>query len=302
MEVLVGLAEALQGKCDTLDDGAARTPLLDQATQALCESLTLNGPPPLVIRAKYLLALTQSDRRQWGEAEKTLKDVVTMPLLQPEPIERRQGLFALGWVVYQQERYLEAARYFRDLVEQYPQDRRAPQARYWLGESYRQAVPKEEEHAVQADLSANRERYRQLKKQHLEAALAQFQHLARTLSEAQAKRSLTTEESALLREGRFGAADCIFRLEDRAAEGIAAYEELVRIYAGKVEGLQAYSRLEMCHAQRGTLDKAQAALDSARELLGRLSDDDLKPTRRRDWEAWMDEQAKHLRALQATPR
>ena len=124
----------------------------------------------------------------------------------------------------------------------------------------------------------------------------------------QSQRRLSSEEQALLREGRFGAADCLFRLEARSAEGIAAYEQLTRVYAGRVEGLLASTRLVLCYAQHGKTEKAQIAWQDTRDLLHRLTDDELKPTKRQQWEEWLVEQEKNLKPVnsklegQATPK
>jgi TolA-binding protein len=293
-QVLVALAEAYQGQASQLEDERAKKALVEKGLRTVQEALLVASPPTIAVRAKYLLGLMRIERREWTEAEAALKEVATMALLAPEPLERRQALFALGWLLYQTEQYAEAARYFRDAVERYPHDRRAPLARYWLAECYRQAVPKEERLAAEADLGPYRERHRQLKKQQLEKALTQFQQLAQDLGEAQSQRSLTAEEQALLREARFGAADCLFRLEGRSPEGIAVFNDLTRIYAGRVEGLLALTKLVLCYAQQNMTEKAQSAWSEANELLGRLSDDDLKPTERKQWQEWLEQQAKHL--------
>src|SRR5262249_20120754 len=114
VELLVALAEANLGQANQVDDELGKKPLLDKSLQTLQEALPRPSPAAIVVRGKYLLGLVRVERREWPEAEAAFRDVVTMPLLAPEPMERRQALFALGWLLYQSEQYLDAARYFRD--------------------------------------------------------------------------------------------------------------------------------------------------------------------------------------------
>jgi tetratricopeptide (TPR) repeat protein len=232
------------------------------------------------------------DANHYKTAENLLKDLALTPVTTGEPPELRQALSALGFVLQQQKKFTEAVSYYQKLLEQYPQDPNAVQVRFWMGESYLQAAQQEQEKLKQAGEKVQSDRFLKLKEAYLDKAVAQFGQVISTLVVLEHQRKLTAEEQELLRKGYFYQADCYSRQVGKADDAIRTYEGLVVLFGEKPEALLALAYLIECHARQDHRDQVQTTVLRARELLGKLKDNELQGTPRQTWEDWLHERAR----------
>jgi tetratricopeptide (TPR) repeat protein len=275
-EALVGLGEAYH---------ELKEP--DKAVQLLKEAL--RRPGPLNCRARYLLALAQLDQGKLVEAEATLRELATTPPLDPEPPEFRQSLFALGYLLYKREQYAQAADYLKKAIDEYPKDPHTLQARYWLGEAYRQCAYRETASVSAWELTAAKEFYHRQRRNRVEQALPYFEQLVFELTDTAAQRPLSAEEQFILVESRLSMADC-YSLLGRNDQAVSAYQALVASHPNQLPALRALRQLAGIYLYLKMEAEAAGAVKQAKAVLDGLTDKDLEPSRltRAQWQESLD--------------
>jgi tetratricopeptide (TPR) repeat protein len=278
-EAQVALGEAYQA----LRRSEAAAKLLQQASAR---------PGPLQLRARYLLALAQIDLGKYDAAEAVLKEIMQMPVIERGTEELRLARFALVHVLFRREGYADAADYLEKALATDAEQPQSVATRYWLAEAYRRAARQEKKSISSADTTAAREFYLKLKRQQLERALAQFQHVVSALDAGAAQQTLTAEDATRLRESRLGVGECLFNL--------GRYEEAVTIYRTQfdqdgvsVGALNAGMHLTQCYLTLKKLDEAKSTITRARGVLSQLSEKEFETaqTNRHAWQDWFDNAA-----------
>jgi tetratricopeptide (TPR) repeat protein len=244
-------------------------------------------------RARYLLALVAVDQGKFAEAEATLREILALPGVDPEPPEIRQAHFALGYVLHHLGQYSEASGTLEAALARYPRHPQGLQARYWLAEAYRQSALEEADRLRAADTDSAREFYRARKQTQFERALANYRQLAFDLAERQAAAALKPELQELLRRARLDAGDCLVSL-GRHDEAVDVYEKLAENHPNHPDGLMALLQLAQCQLSLGKGDKAKGTLERCRMTLSLLTPADFEPPHptRLQWLQWIEAVAK----------
>lgn len=272
--------------------------LPQKAVEALQRALLLPGPQR--VRGYYQLALALMELGKLDEAERALREVLTVSVANQEAPELRKALSALGHLHFRREQYETAAEYLDKAISRYSAD--SPSAyslRYWLGESYRLAGRQEDRKAVAADTETRREFHRQQKRKYLQRAIEVFDSLAQSLLLREKKQPLSAELALLLRESRFALADSYFNLGEYE-KSAQLFESLGREYDRQLAGLRAWFEARRCYLAAHRAEEALRAIDQARLILEHLSDQDLAPTRmtRQQWIQFLEEARQKTRLPQ----
>ncbi|GBD37510.1 hypothetical protein HRbin36_02645 [bacterium HR36] len=246
------------------------------------------------IRGYYQLALALMELGKLDEAERALREILTVPVSAQEPPEYRKALSALGHLHFRREQYETAAEYLEKAIGRYPPDSApAYSLRYWLAECYRLAGKQEDRKAVAADTETRRQFHRQQKRKHLQRAADTFDALAQSLLAREKKQPLFADLSTLLRESRFALGDCYFHLGEYE-KSASVYETLAREYERQLAGLRAWFEARRSYLAAGRSEDALRCIDRAMQVLEQLNDQDLAPTRmtRQQWVQYLEE-ARH---------
>jgi tetratricopeptide (TPR) repeat protein len=290
-EALLGVAEAHQALGQT-----------EQAVNLLTEVLVRSGP--LQGKARFLLALTFIDRGKLAEergkhaeiagqyaeaqtksaeaqnhyaaAEAALREILAMPARDPEPAELRQAHFALAYVHYQRRQFGEAAKAYEEALAHYPTHPQSMQARYWLGESYREIAREDANRLRSTDTGGARKYYEERKCSALERALANYRQVAFDLAARQTARQLKEDQESALRDARFAMGECLCSLQ-RYQEAADVYEKLAENYANQADGIEALLNLAECHRYLGSMDGLKRAVERCRAMLAQLDAKELQP-------------------------
>ncbi|HMP60260.1 MAG TPA: CDC27 family protein [Gemmatales bacterium] len=273
-EALIGLAEALQAQG-----------LRARALQVLAEALPHAGP--LELRARYLQALIYIELKNYVHAESALRAILTAPATLPEPAEMRQARFALGYVLYWQGRFAEAAVALESAVRWHPDHPEALDAEFWWGDALLQAALQlGRSGGRDAKSDSAREYYEQQRRNWLSSALERFQHFNARIG----GQKLTPELEALVRASRFGMGDALLLLEQPGAAA-QVFETLVLECGQHLDGAKALRQLALCQLALQRFNDTRATLGRLQRLLADLPEDDFAPPRqsRADWARWLDQ-------------
>lgn len=258
-ELLTGLGEAYRAVQQR-----------DRAMQVLAEVARTHEP--LAVRAKYLIALTLVDDRQFDEAENKLKQLIQSTPAIPEPVEIRQARFALGSVLYQQRKYEEAAQRFEAYTMAYPDDAHHWAARYWWSEAARHATLQFAERAMSSQIAQATQYFQQRYQNGLNRAFELSSKLVEDLQKQKEAGTWSAELAGYLNSSRLALAELQMKLL-RAEEAITSYKFLALELGGQPEGLNALLGLFHAYMLAKKPDHARQVLPRLRETLANLSDD-----------------------------
>ncbi|MER3416973.1 MAG: hypothetical protein C4297_12280 [Gemmataceae bacterium] len=280
---LVGLGEAYRAL------GEPR-----RAEHALRQALECGAS--MQARAHYLLALTYLDQGRWADAEAALRQILAAPLDGPQPPETRQALFALGLLLHRRQKYEDAVVHLRRALDQYPRDPQALKARYVLADCCRLLGLQQADQMRKADTLMARDYYGRTRKELLEQALTHYQRVVFDLSDRQATGALAPEDQEVLRESRFGIAECLVHAGQYEAAA-HAYRSIVETYPRQAETLTALVQLTRCYWQMERRDQALATIERAQQLLEQLDDAAFRPPQlsKKQWQEWLNWAATQIR-------
>lgn len=258
----------------------------EQAASRFQDASRLGGPQQA--RALYLLAVSFIQRQQYREAELALREVANTPRIDSEPAEVVNSRFVLGYVLFWQQRYSEAAKALEAAVTQHPADAQALLARYWWAEAHRQTAGLQARQAEEAQTPAARDYYRRQRQQELEAALALFQQVDADLLRRKDAGVPADAEKQLLQDTRACVGQCLLEL-GRTAEAVTLFEAAVLDTGGTAAELYALKGLTQALVQSGRKEEARAALTRLRTLLGEMPDEAFAPPKqtRNQWFEWL---------------
>lgn len=234
----LGLTEARR------DDKASKAPGLDEAERLQLE-----------LRAKV----------QFDDAEKLLQDNLTdlRQAAQPDAAVQELTVFGLADVTYERGDFGTAEPRLQGALQEYPESRRVPRARYRLALCvYRRAV--EENKGLNNPKLAAEQRAR-LQRQFLDNLAAAHGHFAAVDAQLAARpnSSLSADEREMLARSAFAVAE-LNQAAGKYDEAVKSFEDLARRFDGRPEGLQAIYGL--WHCQYHYLNQPQKALDQLTRL------------------------------------
>lgn len=258
---------------------------------------------PYEARARYQIAkidladLTPDSADLRSRLQRVVADLeknLTRDVQQSDPELHEHSLYLLGNVVYQQNNHLEAMTRLQAALEQYPKSEYANNAKFLIGRCFwyqaaRDSQKLQNPATPKKDFDLIRTNY----KENLKQALKHFDDLEVRLLER--GRNLTPDETILLRQTSFGAAECCFFME-AFDDAVRRYNLLRLRYAEKVEELVILSQLWQCHyIYMKQLDKAQSMYDALRDLLHKLPDSTFDGSsnvhKREFWQNWLQQAA-----------
>jgi tetratricopeptide (TPR) repeat protein len=230
-------------------------------------------PGPAAYEARYELALLQVARGQLDSAAEALEQNLQGLQGKTTVPAYERSLFTVGELLFRKGNYQVAGKRLQDALTQFPGATQAPSARLYLAESYRRLGDQERQNLSSADSQHEemREHYRTESRRWFEQAAVEFQKVQDSLGTKGSRRPLSSAEDGLLRQARFGLAECRASL-DQYPEAIRVYQELAERYKGQVEEVLALKGQHLCYAQLGQADNARQTLLLAAPLLDRLGE------------------------------
>jgi cellulose synthase operon protein C len=118
-----------------VEDAAGNPAAVDQAMAALT-SASAKGSAAVASSTWLQLAETAEQRQDWSTALSRFRRLEQVSRgTEVEPFARR----GVAWAQFQQKDFAAAAESYRQLADQFPQHRLNPEARYYVGESWREA-------------------------------------------------------------------------------------------------------------------------------------------------------------------
>lgn len=259
--VLVALGEALLAQ-----DRPA------EALKSLEECIEMHPRDPATFEGRLLASRAYWEQGKLDAAERLLLENLTGDALEPASSEWRASLFALGKLLYQAGRYIEAIRRLNEAAERYPNAPEAPEIRYLAAESYRRSALAVQQQATQEATAEGRLARRREWTQLLEDGLARFEQELNAMINRQDQRALSALEESILRNCYFARGAVLFEL-GRYPEAVQAYASATNRYQQTPEVLEAYVQIAACYRRLGQEVDARSTLEQAKYTLKHLPDD-----------------------------
>ena len=269
---------------------------------------------PFAWRARYQLAVDEIDRRNFQHAKEILKQNLTVAGPDMDREAHEKSIYKMAGLLLQMQAFDEAVWYLKEAHRRYPNNPKALDARDRLAECYRmlaeqtQSKVRELEAVKQEGMSPERKAaleqmksyQERTRRQWLNQAIAVYQSLSDELLSKAAQKSLTYDESILVRKALFRAADLHFDMNDFMS-ALRRYQRLQQDYARQVESLHACYRIWRCvgvmvespEQIRLAREAANQSVKSARADLDKMPPEspgfhDTGAWTRDQWLAWLD--------------
>lgn len=288
-----------------------------EAVDALRECIEFHPADAATYRARLECAKAYRDVGDAERAERLLQENLTGGTLRPESPEWRDSLFALGRLLYQEQRYREAIIRLEDAVARYPNDPQTMLAKYLVAESHRHAAEAPKQRYADAKTVNERERNLDLVKEHLNQALASYEVVRRDITlhgknsrvdRAMLRNCYMFKGAVLFERGAFHqdearrarddnrpqAAEALFeKAEQDLLEAIQMYSFVSNLFQNDPFMLEALVQISHCWRRLGDGVKARGPITQALQLLERLPPDaDFATTtnlNRNEWEVLLTE-------------
>jgi tetratricopeptide (TPR) repeat protein len=261
---------------------------------------------PFAYRARFQLAMAESEHGHPTEAEDALRQNLELMSAEPDREAQEKSLYALADLLYQRRDYRAAMQRWELALNLYPTNPTASLARYRLGDCYRHLADVELQGlALERPFAAHTQgHFRKQFKVWLEKAGANYQKLIDDLEARQTTGPISEAEATLLRQVQFALAACRFD-EGNYDEAIRLFDKLARRYENQVEGLRAVRDLYGCFVamapSASSLKNAEATLQRAIMMLNNLDESAFKglpeSEGRAQWEQWHKKAVDDLRKL-----
>lgn len=289
-EAKVGLGESLLAVGQT-----------EEGLKVLEEAIAAAPRHPSTYRARYVASLGYEELGKIAEARKQLSDNLYNFSLTPESNDWRDSIFLLGRLVYHEALareaksreqgvdlvklelrkpglkeleaaeglFQEAARILEEAVERYPSAPQTMEARYYLGDSHRQASRWPRKRLDTTAIEATRAALNREMQAELAAALAQYTLLMEKLGADRDGLAGNEAERTILRNSYFARADVLFD-QGKLDEARDAYSAATSRYQHEPEALEAYVQIAACYRRLGRSAEARGTLEQARVVLTRM--------------------------------
>jgi tetratricopeptide (TPR) repeat protein len=201
---------------------------------------------PFAFRARYRLALDEMDKKNYVQALAILMDNLNASGPVQDRAASENSIFKVAELLFLQQKFDQAALYFKKACVQYPLNEAVIDARDRLGDCYYRLAKQEAEKMEAAQDEGARSHYKNSRMKWLKEGADVLETLADELGTKARERSLTPNELGLLRKALFATADMRFEMND-FAEALRRYEDLQDKYRTQVEGLIACQRIFRCN-------------------------------------------------------
>jgi TolA-binding protein len=279
----------------------------EQALITLQECIEVYPRDPASYRARLVAARAQIERRKLADAKHLLLFNLEGTELDPDSVEWRDSLFALGMLLHDEaqiieaqsrqrraaaestasieetkaaesdlqqakELYQDAVRRLEEAVARYPNDDKVVETRYTIAESLRALARFAREKLELARVETSRLEHRRELHRLLTAAVAEYEQVQDILTRRRERSLLSPSEKAILRNCYFARGAAFYQL-GRFADAIAAYAATTNRYHDEPEVLDAFMQLAQCYRQLEKLPEARGVIEQAKAVLAGLPAD-----------------------------
>jgi hypothetical protein len=200
---------------------------------------------PFAFRARYRLALEEMDKKNLDQALAILMDNLNTTGPVQDRNASENSIFKVAELLFIQEKFDQAALFFKKACEQYPLNDAVLTARERLGDCYRHLANQETVKMQAAKDDGARAHYQNSRANWLKQGADVLETLADELATKGRGHALAPFELGMLRNALFGSADMRFDMND-FSEALRRYEDLQDKYRRQVEGLIACQRIFKC--------------------------------------------------------
>ena len=240
---------------------------VDACITALEECVELYGRENASYQARIDCAKAYWHRGDAASAERLLRINLTASSLKPRSPEWKDTLFALGSLLFEQDKHEEAISTLEEAVERYPDDRQALQSRYLVGEAYRRWALEPLQQLQQARTASDRDKNQQLVDERLTKALEYFKAVQSSITLRVTNVQADPIYAAMRRNCYMLEGAVLFDL-GRYNEAIEAYQNVSSLYPNEpfvletfVQIANCWQRLDRAENSRGAIAQAQLTLE-----------------------------------------
>ena len=264
---------------------------LDAALEVLGECIEFYPTDAAGYEARLWAARAMSEKGDPQGAEKLLLENLNGESLTPESKEWRDSLFALGKLLAEDGRHLDAIERLEEAVARYPDSRQAIEARYLIAEACLQAAKVPQEKAASDTGETARLIHRKQAAQLLERAIHYYQETEQVLNRRQEQTELTPLEKSMLRNSYFSVGSALVDL-GRWEDAIRAFSAAANRYQHDPEVLDAFTQISYCYRRLNKPREAQGTVRQAMLVLQRIKEDapfeETTVYSRRQWQELLD--------------
>jgi TolA-binding protein len=264
---------------------------LDAALDVLGECIEFYPTDAAGYEARLWAARAMSEKGNPQGAEKLLLENLNGESLTPESKEWRDSLFALGKLLGEDGRHLDAIERLEEAVARYPDARQAIEARYTIAEACLQAAKVPQEKAASDTGETARLIHRKQAAQLLERAIHYYQETEQVLNRRAEQTDLSPLEKAMLRNSYFSVGSALVDL-GRWEDAIRAFSAAANRYQHDPEVLDAFTQISYCYRRLNKPREAQGTVRQAMLVLQRIkADAPFEQTTvysRRQWQELLD--------------
>jgi tetratricopeptide (TPR) repeat protein len=264
---------------------------LDEALDVLGECIEFYPTDAAGYEARLWAARAMSEKGDPQAAEKLLSENLNGDSLTPESKEWRDSLFAMGKLLADDGRHLDAIERLEEAVARYPDARQAIEARYLIAESCLQAAKVPQDKAATDTGETARLVHRKQAAQLLERAIHYYQETQQVLNRRQEQSELNPLERAMLRNSYFSLGAALVDL-GRYEDAVRALSAAANRYQHDPEVLDAFTQISYCFRRLNKPREAQGTVRQAMLVLQRIKDDapfeDTTIYSRRQWKELLD--------------
>lgn len=219
-----------------------------------------------LLRAQCLLAMDEASQ---AEAERLLLGLLEDDQIAPDARVYRDALYALGELLYEQDRFSAAIRRFEDFQVLYPDDPQRQRVQFLTADAYRRSAyelrdrPPRDASSSAAALESRRR---------FQTAGELF---GRFLTETQATGDAGESAGLYPKLALLYRADCLYELNDADSrrEALAAYRQAAARYQREPAALTAQVQIANIQLREGQHSEAARAIENARWLLRSIPDE-----------------------------
>jgi tetratricopeptide (TPR) repeat protein len=245
---------------------------LDAALDVLGECIEFYPTDAAGYEARLWAARALSEKGDSQAAEKMLSENLNGESLTPDSKEWRDSLFALGKLLAEDGRHLDAIERLEEAVARYPDAKQAVEARYLIATSCLDAAKVPQEKAASDTGETARLIHRKQASQLLERAIHYYQETEQVLNRRLEQTELTPLEKSMLRNSYFAVGSALVDL-GRWEEAIRAFSAAANRYQHDPEVLDAFTQISYCYRRLNKPREAQGTLRQAMLVLDRIKED-----------------------------
>ncbi|OHB67138.1 MAG: hypothetical protein A2V70_11995 [Planctomycetes bacterium RBG_13_63_9] len=242
----------------------------DEALKSLLQCIESFPRDAATFRARVSASKAYVEKGKLEEAETLLRENLNGEYLAPASEEWRDSLYALGELLHMEHRSTEAIARLEEAVERYPDDSRAPEARFLAADSYRQPAIATRDEARQEWAGAVPSAQSRQIHQDLNTSLERFRSIEEALSQRQSAGELGPPGELMLRNCHFMIGDVLLDLGQYEA-AVKAYSATANRYRDRPEVLLVYVQIAGVYRRLGKPGEARNTLKRAKKVLEGMS-------------------------------